>query len=78
MSTKLTPFKILYGRDPTPILRIGRGQTPVDSLEEQLQERDAILDELRLYLLRAQQKMKSSADLKRRDDSFNASAQPNC
>lgn len=28
-STKITPFKALYGRDPPCLLRLGRGQTPV-------------------------------------------------
>ena len=46
--------------------RIGVGHTRVDSLEEHMQSRDAILDELKLHLLRAQQIMKNSADNHRR------------
>lgn len=56
MSTKLTPFKVVYGRDPPMITRLGRGQSPVDSVEATLQERDAILDDLQTNLLKAQQK----------------------
>lgn len=64
MSSKLTPFKVVYGRDPPSLLRFGRGQTVVSSIEEMLKERDAILDDLQVNLLRAQQKMKAYDDLK--------------
>lgn len=70
LSTKYTPFKIVYGRDPPSLVRPDRSQTAVNSLEEILLERDAILDDLHFYLLRAQQKMKSTADRKRRDEHF--------
>lgn len=53
------------------MLRLGTRHTPVDCLEEALQERDAILDELRVVLLRAQQKMKLVADGHRREVEFN-------
>lgn len=62
----MTPFKALYGRDPPPLIRFGHGQTTVGSIEEHLQERDAILDDLRVQLLRAQQRMKAAADQNRR------------
>ena len=39
-------------------------------MEQLLEDRDAQLDELKLYLLRAQQKMKSRVDAKRRDEEF--------
>ena len=45
-STKMTPFKAVYGRDPPPLIRSGAQSTSVASLEQKLQERDAILDEL--------------------------------
>lgn len=48
----MTPFKVLYGREPPKLWRIGAGQTLVGSLEEMLQERDLILDELKLNLLK--------------------------
>lgn len=67
MSTNITPFKAVYGRDPPPLVRIGHGQTRVGSLEDQLQERDAILDDLRVQLSSAQQKQKLMADRKRRE-----------
>lgn len=67
MSTGMSPFKAVYGRDPPPLVRVSHGQTAVGSLEAQLQERDAILDDLRVNLLRAQQKMRQGADSKRRE-----------
>lgn len=42
----------------------------VNSIDELLQERDAIIDDLHINLLRAQQRMKANADLKRRDEQF--------
>lgn len=75
MSTTMTPFKIVYGREPPKLLRIGEGQTPVDSVEELLQERDFVLDELKLHILRAQQIMKHNSDSKRREVSFNVGNQ---
>lgn len=42
----------------------------MNSIEDLLCDRDAMLDDLHFNLLRAQQRMKHFADLKRRDDSF--------
>lgn len=64
-ATLYTPFQALYGRPPPHLT-----QTAVSSLEEQLLERDAVLDDLKFNLLRAQQQMKSYEDSKRRDISF--------
>lgn len=63
----MTPFQALYGREPPKLLRLGTGHTPVDSLEEELKVREVMLDELRFYLLRAQQIMTDSANKKWRD-----------
>lgn len=71
-STKCTPFKALYGRDPPHLTPYTRGGTPISTLEEQLVERDAILDDLKAHLIRAQQLMKSYEDGKRRDLNFEA------
>lgn len=69
-STKYSPFRIVYGRDPPHVVRLEKGHTPVNSLDEFLQERDVVLDELHFYLLKAQHTMKRAADLKRRDVEF--------
>lgn len=66
----MTPFQAVYGRLPPPLLRYSVGTSPVDSVERQLQDRDAMLDLLKFHLLRAQQKMKAVADGKRRDVEF--------
>ncbi|KAL4591834.1 hypothetical protein LXL04_004807 [Taraxacum kok-saghyz] len=67
VTIKCTPFKALYGRDPPGVTRYEKGQTAVASLEDQLVERDAILDELKFNILRAQQRMKTMEDKKRRE-----------
>ncbi|GAA0174021.1 hypothetical protein LIER_27498 [Lithospermum erythrorhizon] len=69
-ASKHTPFKVVYGRDPPSLIRYQRGITPISSIDEMLEERDVILDDLRMHLLRAQQKMKDTADKKRRDGQF--------
>lgn len=53
LSTKMTPFRVFYGRDLPHVLCLGRGHTPVDSLEELLKDRDAILEDLHFHLMRA-------------------------
>lgn len=70
VSTGYTPFKALYGRDPPPLIKFVPGSTGLSSLEDQLQERDAILDELKAQLLRAQQRMKLQEDRSRREVKF--------
>ncbi|KAL4564788.1 hypothetical protein LXL04_028859 [Taraxacum kok-saghyz] len=53
-ATRFTPFKALYVRDPPPLIRYEGQYTPIDTLEQQLENRDATLDELRMNLLTAQ------------------------
>ena len=67
---KTTPFKALYGRDPPRIVKAHKGDTAVSTVEDQLMERDAILDDLKAHLLQAQQKMKRTADKNRKDVNF--------
>ena len=69
-STNCTPFKAVYGRDPPKLIKFAKGSTTTSSLEEQLLERDATLDELQYYLSRAQNLMKQQEDKKRRDVHF--------
>lgn len=52
-ATGITPFKALYGRDPPPLVKFTPGKTGVSSLEEQLIERDAMIDDLKSNLVRA-------------------------
>lgn len=66
-SIKITLFQALHGRAPPHLLRLEVGQTLVGTLEENLQEKDAMLDEFRFHLLRTQQIMKAYADYHRRE-----------
>ncbi|KAI0530941.1 hypothetical protein KFK09_000489 [Dendrobium nobile] len=68
----MTPFKVLYGRDPPHLVHFGSSSTPVSSVEEYLEERDRVLEELKRHLLRAQQIMKKQADGHRKDIHFEA------
>lgn len=66
----MTPFRVVYGRDPPALLRYEKGLTANAELEEQLLERDAILVEVKKHLVHAQQLMKNNADKHRRDVEF--------
>ncbi|RVW79535.1 Transposon Tf2-2 polyprotein [Vitis vinifera] len=69
-STNTTPFRAVYGRDPPPLIRFGSDSTSVLAVDQLLQERDLILNELKDHLCCAQSKMKSSADAHRRAVQF--------
>ncbi|PNX60469.1 hypothetical protein L195_g051946 [Trifolium pratense] len=69
-SAGMTPFIALYGRDPPAIVRYVAQTTDVPDVREQLLQRDAIIEQLRSNLLRAQQVMKHHADKKRKDVEF--------
>ncbi|KAL5550229.1 hypothetical protein UlMin_000405 [Ulmus minor] len=71
-STRCTPFRAFYGRDPSPLIRYEQGATLVSLVEHLMEDRDAILDDLQMQLLRAQQRMKLQADRKRHHEEFNA------
>ena len=69
-ATRCTPFRALYGRDPPPLIRYDRGTAVVAAVEQLLTDRDDILDDQRMHLLRAQQKMKYQLDRKRHAEEF--------
>lgn len=60
----------MYGREPPVLLQYEKGSTSVWVLEQQLQERDLILEELKDQLPQAQMQIKNLADAKRRDVQF--------
>ncbi|KAL4564447.1 hypothetical protein LXL04_028511 [Taraxacum kok-saghyz] len=68
--TKSTPFRVLYGRDPPHLLHYGSVSTPVGSVDQYLEERDRVLQELRGHLYRAQQAMRQQADKHRTEVIF--------
>lgn len=56
-STRCSPFKVLYGRDPPRLIRYEKGTATVSEVNQQLEEQDAILDDLRMNLIRAQHRI---------------------
>nr|GEV60684.1 hypothetical protein [Tanacetum cinerariifolium] len=69
-SMNMTPFKVLYERDPPHLIYYGSVPSPVFEVERYLEERDCILKELKEHLLRAQERMKKQADKHRTDVEF--------
>ncbi|KAF8393178.1 hypothetical protein HHK36_021419 [Tetracentron sinense] len=70
-STRCTPFRALYGRDSPHLIHYEQGTASVSLVDQLLADRNAILDDLRMHLLRAQQRMKMQADNKRHHEEFN-------
>lgn len=69
-SLKATPFELVYGRKPPSLLRFEDGSTKNFELESMLREQDAMLADMKMHLLRAQDIMKNNADKNRRDLQF--------
>ncbi|KAJ3701854.1 hypothetical protein LUZ61_005559 [Rhynchospora tenuis] len=69
-SLHTTPFKALYGYDP-PVLALGSApKSSIESVNEVLRERQQMLVNLKLHLVRAQDRMKKFADSKRSERTF--------
>lgn len=66
----MSPFKALYGYDPKPVQAYISGSTTVQSVDEQLQSRDALLALLKRNLQVAQARMKQAYDKKHTERSF--------
>lgn len=69
-STGTTPFQALYGREPPALVRYSPLGSLIQEVDCQLAERDQLLDELKAQLVKAQQRMKQTADKRRRDVQF--------
>jgi hypothetical protein len=69
-SIGMSPFKALYGRDPPALIRYNPQASDPITLQEQLINRDNILQQLKQHLERAQVYMKNQADKKRTDVSL--------
>ena len=61
---------MLYGQDPPPLVRYGHSFATVSSDEHMLEERDVILEELKLNLHKAQDQMRATANRKRREEHY--------
>jgi hypothetical protein len=68
---KCSPFKVVYGRDPPPMVSYQPGNSKVAAIDVQLQDRDAFLEEIKARLVQAQVTMKSYQDQRRREVEFN-------
>lgn len=66
----MTPFQAVYGRAPPPLLTYGDMRTTNDTLDQQLVEKDTMLQRMKDHLVNAQERMKKYADRKRREVSF--------
>jgi len=69
-ATKKTPFEIVYGRSPPPLLPYTPGTTRSAAVEETLKTRDVILKEVRQQLLEAQNRMKQVYDKDHKEQEF--------
>jgi hypothetical protein len=70
ISTGMTPFQALYGRLPPIIPSYNEGLSLVHEVDQQLQDRDELLQQLKVNLAHLVNRMKQIADTKRRDVSF--------
>jgi hypothetical protein len=69
-STRTTPFKALYGRDPPQLVKGTTIPSSVEEVNKLTEERDTILHDLRSNLLKAQDQMRTQANKHRRDISY--------
>lgn len=68
--TKLTPFQIVYGREPPQLLAVEKGMVANSSVEQRLRDKDETLKQLKVQLSRAQLRMKELVNGHRRDIPF--------
>ncbi|XP_019460119.1 PREDICTED: uncharacterized protein LOC109359882 [Lupinus angustifolius] len=66
----MTPFKALYGRDPPTLIKGCTFTSKVEAVNQLLQDRDVVLQELEQNLLKAQDIMRAQADKHRRKVEF--------
>lgn len=70
VSTGTTPFEAVYDRQPPMLTCFLIGKTKVEVVQLELIDRDEALQQLQHHLLRAHSRMKSQADRKRTNHSF--------
>ncbi|PNX73902.1 transposon Ty3 gag-pol polyprotein, partial [Trifolium pratense] len=66
----LTPYQVVYGKEPPTIATYVLGTSKVAATDDLLNEREEVLAMLRKNLTKAQERMKTLADNHRRDVSF--------
>ena len=70
ISTGMTPFKALYGRDPPTLIKGCTFTSKIDAVNQLLVARDVVLQELKQNLLKAQNLMKAQANKHKRQIDF--------
>lgn len=63
----MTPFEIFYGRPRPTILTYPTESSPVSPVDQQLKDRDLMIETLQAHLHTAQQRMSAYANAKRRE-----------
>lgn len=66
----MTPFQVVYGHDPPPLLPYAYTESNPIPITEWLSTRDKILQQLKVNLSKAQDKMKKYVDLRGKEISF--------
>jgi len=61
-SINLTPYEVVYGQKPPPLLPYMAFESKLDLVDRSLQAREATLRSLKSHLARAQNRMKTQAD----------------
>ena len=69
-ATQTTPFRVVYGWEPPPLISGTPTAFPNSEVDTLLQDRDIMIIVLWEQLLRAQQRMKTAIERHRRDMSF--------
>jgi hypothetical protein len=67
---KTTPFQVVYGREPPPLIPFQPGAARVAAVEHQLRDRDIFLSDIKDRLLQAQTIMKTAHDKHHRQLDF--------
>lgn len=65
ISTGTTPLEVVYGRKPPIVIHFTQGESKVEVVARELQERDEALRQLKYNLVKAQEQMKKYADKNR-------------
>ena len=66
----MTPFEAVYGRPSSTLLHYIQGETLIESVTEELKDRDEALKQLKFNLQKAQASMCKFANKRRNDVSF--------
>ena len=69
-SLELTPYEVGYNQPPPVHLPYMPGETKVEAVDRTMQRREAMIQMLKFFLLRAQHRMKVQADKHRSEREF--------